>query len=117
MIMSPIASSNRPVSTIFGNNRTASIARRGAVAAACTGETLDLGRDDLFPQVGELLLVRRPYLLLRDMAKCLDIGGVDGHPLRLKQFLCLGEIVDALGQLADCRLRRVKFPEAIFAAQ
>src|ERR1700757_4843986 len=109
MIMSPIATANRPVSTIFGSTRMILIAREGAVAAAArTGTALDLGSDDFFPQFRELLLVRWPYLLLRYTAKCLNIGGVDRRPLGLEQFLRLGEIVNALGQLADRRLRGVR---------
>src|SRR5258708_32522083 len=46
-----------------------------------------LGRDDFVPHFGELRLVAGPHLLLGDLPKGADIGGVDGHPLGFEQFL------------------------------
>jgi len=57
------------------------------------------------PHLGELRLVGGPDLVLREPAEGFDIGGVDRHALGFEQLLGLGDIVDALGQLADRLLR------------
>src|SRR5438128_9008896 len=60
---------------------------------------------DLVPELAVLLLVPGPDLLLGDAAERRDVGGVHLHPLRFQDLLRLGEVVHALGRLADLRLR------------
>src|SRR5689334_352775 len=62
-------------------------------------------RDDLVPQLAVLLLVRRPDLLLGHLPERGHVGGVDLHAARLEDLLGLGEVVHALGGLADLFLR------------
>src|SRR5947207_3681582 len=110
-IRSPIARIKRPVSTIFGKSSTTSRTRHGVAgrsdaAAASFAVTAgsDLGCDDFFPELGELLLVGRPDFFLRQFAERVDIGGIHGHSLGFEKLLGLVEIVDALGQLAHLGL-------------
>src|SRR6187397_2700270 len=66
------------------------------------------GLDDLVPQIGILLLVGRPDLLLRELAEGIELRRVHDHALRLEQLLRLGEAVDALGRLAHALLRTAR---------
>src|ERR1700676_3239221 len=115
--MSAIAITRSAVSTTLGSNRTRSRARtvtaihrrprsrkQNSPAGRPRADS-HFGRDDLLPQFRELLFVFRPYLLFRDFLKSRDICFVDDHALGLEQFLGLGEIVDALGQLPNALLR------------
>src|SRR5213595_294924 len=68
-------------------------------------EGLNLGPVDLVPQCAVLALVGRPDLLLRHLAEFLDLGLDHHHAERLELRLCLGEVVDRLGRLADLDLR------------
>src|SRR5262245_50901302 len=66
---------------------------------------LDLEALDLVPQRAVLALVGGPDLLLRDLAELLEFGLDHDHSEGLKLRLCLGEVVDRLGCLADLVLR------------
>src|SRR5690242_8680250 len=96
--MLAIASTTNAVSRIFGSNNTISCSRHGAGAArvlpasvrrgnASLAEFMRgcplapfavrrdsyLGRDDLLPEIGVLLPVFRPDLLLGELFECRDI--------------------------------------------
>src|SRR5215831_16974862 len=70
------------------------------------GTPLDLGCDNLVPELGIFFLVGRPDLFLCDLAESLDIGGIDGHPLGFEQLCRLLGGVDAFGQPTNSLLGR-----------
>src|SRR5215469_538955 len=86
-------------------------ARRQSVIASALGAALDTNdrssfrADDLVPELGILLLVGGPDLVLRHLAEGVDIGGVDDHALGLEQLFCFLRIVDAFRRLANLYLR------------
>src|SRR6185312_1244808 len=72
------------------------------------------GLDDLFPELRELLLVAGPDLVPCDLAEGVDMRLVHSHALGLEQLLGLGEVVDALGVVADALLRLARHIEQQF---
>src|SRR5438094_7863879 len=63
-----------------------------------------LGADHAVPELAVLLLVGGPDLLLGHLAEGGHVGGVHLHALGLEELLGLGQVVDALGQLAHLLL-------------
>src|SRR5438093_9942341 len=63
-----------------------------------------LRADDPVPELAVLLLVGRPDLVLGQLAEGRHVGGVHLHALGLEELLGLGQVVDALGQLAHLLL-------------
>src|SRR3954453_20289643 len=73
-----------------------------SLAAAAANS--DLETFDLVPQRAVLVLVGRPYFLLRDFPEFIDLGFHHGHAERLQLRFGLGEIVDQLGCFANLGL-------------